>query len=103
MLAQPRRSSRRRRSIDRDVRRVLLEGGPTLAAAFLAAGCVDEVVVHLAPKLLGAAPCVGDLGISTIADALSLSIVDVVDPLGGDVQDRRPDPAHWADQPHGGS
>ena len=63
---------------DRDVRRVLLEGGPTLAAAFLRAGLVDEVVVHLAPTLLGAGPSlVGDLGITTIADALSLAIVDV--------------------------
>jgi diaminohydroxyphosphoribosylaminopyrimidine deaminase/5-amino-6-(5-phosphoribosylamino)uracil reductase len=71
---------------DRDVRRVLLEGGPTLAAAFLRAGLVDEAVVHLAPKFLGAGPSlVGDLGISTIADALSLSIVEVT-PLGGDVQ-----------------
>ena len=81
---------------DRDVRRVLLEGGPTLAAAFLRAGLVDEAVVHLAPKLLGAGPSlVGDLGISTIGDALSLSIVDVT-PLGGDVQTPpAPDPAHW--------
>ena len=41
---------------DRDVRRVLLEGGPTLAAAFLRDGLVDEVCVHLAPTLLGAGP-----------------------------------------------
>jgi len=73
---------------DRDVRRVLLEGGPTLAAAFLRAGLVDEAVVHLAPTLLGAGPSlVGDLGISSIGDALSLSVIDVT-PLGGDVQIR---------------
>ena len=73
---------------DRDVRRVLLEGGPTLAAAFLRAGLVDEAVVHLAPSLFGAGPSlVGDLGISTIADALALSVIDVT-PLGGDVQIR---------------
>jgi diaminohydroxyphosphoribosylaminopyrimidine deaminase/5-amino-6-(5-phosphoribosylamino)uracil reductase len=71
---------------DRDVRRALLEGGPTLAAAFLRDGLIDEVVVHLAPTLLGAGPSlVGDLGISTIARALSLAIVEVT-PLGGDVQ-----------------
>ena len=71
---------------DRDVRRVLLEGGPTLAAAFLRAGLVDEAVVHLAPTLLGdGPPLVGDLGIHTMADALSLSIVAVT-PMGGDVQ-----------------
>ena len=71
---------------DRGVRRVLLEGGPTLAAAFLRAGLVDEALVHLAPTLLGGGQAlVADLGISTLADALSLSIVEVT-PLGGDVQ-----------------
>ena len=70
---------------ERDVRRVLLEGGPTLAAAFLRAGLVDEVLLHLAPKLLGTGPSlVGDLGISTIGAALSLQLREVT-PLGGDV------------------
>ena len=72
----------------RDVRRVLLEGGPTLAAAFLRDGLVDEIVMHLAPKLLGAGPSlVGDLGIATIGRALDLDVVDVT-VLGGDVQVR---------------
>jgi diaminohydroxyphosphoribosylaminopyrimidine deaminase/5-amino-6-(5-phosphoribosylamino)uracil reductase len=72
----------------RDVRRVLLEGGPTLAAAFLSARLVDEVVVHLAPQLLGAgAALVGDLGISTMSAALHLQVVDLT-PMGGDVQVR---------------
>jgi diaminohydroxyphosphoribosylaminopyrimidine deaminase/5-amino-6-(5-phosphoribosylamino)uracil reductase len=85
---------------DRDVRRVLLEGGPTLAAAFLRAGLVDEVVIHLAPTLLGAGPSlVGDLGISTIAGALSLSIVDVT-PLGRDVQVRLRPTRHTGRQQH---
>jgi diaminohydroxyphosphoribosylaminopyrimidine deaminase / 5-amino-6-(5-phosphoribosylamino)uracil reductase len=57
---------------------VLLEGGPTLAAAFLRAGLVDEVVAYVAPMLLGAGPAaVGELGITTIADALHLQITDV--------------------------
>jgi diaminohydroxyphosphoribosylaminopyrimidine deaminase / 5-amino-6-(5-phosphoribosylamino)uracil reductase len=73
---------------DRDVRRILLEGGPTLAAAFLTEGLVDEAVVHLAPQLLGAGPgMVGDLGISTMRAALHLAITDVT-PMGGDVQVR---------------
>jgi diaminohydroxyphosphoribosylaminopyrimidine deaminase / 5-amino-6-(5-phosphoribosylamino)uracil reductase len=85
---------------DRDVRRVLLEGGPTLAAAFLRAGLVDEAVVHLAPKFLGAGPSlVGDLGISTIGDALSLSIVDVT-PLGGDVAIRLRPTRHTGGHQH---
>jgi diaminohydroxyphosphoribosylaminopyrimidine deaminase/5-amino-6-(5-phosphoribosylamino)uracil reductase len=62
----------------RGVRRLLLEGGPTLAAEFLRAGLVDEAVVHLAPKLLGAGPAlVGDLGIASIGDALQLTVLDV--------------------------
>jgi len=89
----------------RDVRRVLLEGGPTLAAAFLRDGLVDEVLVHLALTLLGAGPSlVGDLGISTMADALSLQIVDLV-PLGGDVQIRVRPTRHTGGNQHadGGS
>lgn len=62
----------------RDRQHVFLEGGPTLAAAFLDAGLVDEVVVYVAPLLLGAgAAAVGDLGISTMADALRLEVTDV--------------------------
>lgn len=57
---------------------VFLEGGPQLAAAFLRAGLVDEAVVYVAPKLLGAGVnAVADLGIGTIADALDLTITDV--------------------------
>jgi len=59
-------------------RHVFLEGGPTLAAAFLEAGLVDEVVVYVAPLLLGAGTsAVGDLGVSTIGDARTLTITDV--------------------------
>jgi diaminohydroxyphosphoribosylaminopyrimidine deaminase/5-amino-6-(5-phosphoribosylamino)uracil reductase len=90
---------------DRDVRRVLLEGGPTLAAAFLRQGLVDEAVVHLAPTFLGDGPSlVGGLGISTISDALSLSIVDVT-LLGGDVQVRLRPTRHTGGHDHvdGGS
>jgi len=62
----------------RDRHHVLLEGGPTLAAAFLRAGLVDEVVVYLAPILLGAGlSAVGDLGITAIDHALHLPVTDV--------------------------
>jgi diaminohydroxyphosphoribosylaminopyrimidine deaminase/5-amino-6-(5-phosphoribosylamino)uracil reductase len=76
----------------RDVRRLMLEGGPTLAAAFLREGLVDEAVLHLAPRLLGAgAPLVGDLGISAISAALSFAVTDVIQ-RGQDVEIRlRPD------------
>jgi diaminohydroxyphosphoribosylaminopyrimidine deaminase/5-amino-6-(5-phosphoribosylamino)uracil reductase len=64
---------------DCGIRHVLLEGGPTLAAGFLRAGLVDELIVHLAPTLLGAGrPGVAELGITTLADRLDLDLVDVV-------------------------
>jgi diaminohydroxyphosphoribosylaminopyrimidine deaminase / 5-amino-6-(5-phosphoribosylamino)uracil reductase len=71
---------------DRGVRHVLLEGGPTLAGAFVEAECIDEVVAYVAPKLLGAGPAaLGDAGISTIADALDLELEEVIR-LGPDVR-----------------
>lgn len=61
----------------RGVRQVLVEGGATLAAAFLAEGLVDELIVHLAPTFLGAGtPAVADLGITTLADRLDLDLVE---------------------------
>jgi diaminohydroxyphosphoribosylaminopyrimidine deaminase/5-amino-6-(5-phosphoribosylamino)uracil reductase len=70
----------------RGVRGALLEGGPTLAGAFLAAGLVDEVVGYIAPKLLGAgAAALGDLGVTAIGDAMELELTDVTR-LGPDVR-----------------
>jgi diaminohydroxyphosphoribosylaminopyrimidine deaminase/5-amino-6-(5-phosphoribosylamino)uracil reductase len=71
---------------DRGVRHVLLEGGPTLAGAFVEARCVDEVVAYLAPTLLGAGPAaLGDAGIGTLADAVLLEVESVVR-LGADIK-----------------
>lgn len=62
---------------EHDRHHVFLEGGPTLAAAFLTAGLVDEVVAYVAPLLLGGGTsAVGDLGIASIDRALRLEIVD---------------------------
>ncbi|MBB6629453.1 bifunctional diaminohydroxyphosphoribosylaminopyrimidine deaminase/5-amino-6-(5-phosphoribosylamino)uracil reductase RibD [Nocardioides sp. KIGAM211] len=62
----------------RDRQHVFLEGGPTLAAAFLAAGLVDEIVVYVAPALLGAGlPAVADLGITTITQAFRPTVTDI--------------------------
>ncbi|MGW2331476.1 bifunctional diaminohydroxyphosphoribosylaminopyrimidine deaminase/5-amino-6-(5-phosphoribosylamino)uracil reductase RibD [Streptomyces sp. NPDC001700] len=71
---------------DRGIRSVLLEGGPTLAGAFLGAGAVDKVVGYLAPVLLGAGPAaLADAGITTIAQALRLDTADVTR-LGPDLR-----------------
>src|SRR6478752_8504747 len=71
-----------------DRQHVFLEGGPTLARAFLAAGLVDEVVAYVAPMLLGAgSSAVADLGITTIADAVHLHVTDVHVLQGHDGED----------------
>ena len=62
----------------RDLQHVFLEGGPTLAAAFLREGLVDEVVAYVSPMLLGdGAHAVGDLGVATISGARHLDVIDV--------------------------
>ncbi|MFB7559303.1 bifunctional diaminohydroxyphosphoribosylaminopyrimidine deaminase/5-amino-6-(5-phosphoribosylamino)uracil reductase RibD [Streptomyces brevispora] len=63
----------------RGIRSVLLEGGPTLAGAFVAAGAVDRIVGYIAPVLLGAGPAaLADAGISTITQALRLHVTETV-------------------------
>jgi diaminohydroxyphosphoribosylaminopyrimidine deaminase/5-amino-6-(5-phosphoribosylamino)uracil reductase len=63
---------------DRGRHHVFIEGGPRLAAAFLSAGLVDEIVAYLAPVLLGAGPAaVADFGITTIAQALRPRVTDL--------------------------
>ena len=52
------------RAVPRGIRAALLEGGPRLAGAFLAAGLVDRVVGYVAPKVLGAGPAaLADAGV----------------------------------------
>ena len=69
----------------RGVRHVLVEGGPTLAAAFCRASLVDEVHAYVAPVLLGAGrSAVDDLGLTTISQALRLETREV-HRLGPDV------------------
>jgi diaminohydroxyphosphoribosylaminopyrimidine deaminase/5-amino-6-(5-phosphoribosylamino)uracil reductase len=70
------------------IHHVWLEGGPTVAAAFLGAGLVDEVVAYLAPALLGAgAATLGDLGIRTVDQALRLTPHEVTT-IGPDIRVR---------------
>ncbi|RZU48936.1 diaminohydroxyphosphoribosylaminopyrimidine deaminase/5-amino-6-(5-phosphoribosylamino)uracil reductase [Krasilnikovia cinnamomea] len=70
----------------RGVRAVLLEGGPTLAGAFLSAGLVDRVIGYVAPKLLGAGlSALVDAGVATIAEAIDLELTEVVQ-VGSDLR-----------------
>lgn len=69
-----------------EVQHVLLEGGPTLAAAFVRAGVVDAVRWYAAPALLGAGrSALDDAGMESVAQALRLDVVDVAR-VGDDVR-----------------
>jgi diaminohydroxyphosphoribosylaminopyrimidine deaminase/5-amino-6-(5-phosphoribosylamino)uracil reductase len=69
----------------RGIRSLFVEGGPTLASAFLSAGLVDELLVYLAPTLLGGPRlAVGDVGVGTIADARRFEFAETVR-LGDDL------------------
>jgi diaminohydroxyphosphoribosylaminopyrimidine deaminase/5-amino-6-(5-phosphoribosylamino)uracil reductase len=69
----------------REVNELLLECGPTLAGSFIARQLVDELVLYVAPKLLGcdAAPLLGiKLGVQALPD---FEFRDVL-PIGEDVR-----------------
>lgn len=69
----------------RGIRSLFIEGGPTLASAFLAAGLVDELLVYLAPTLLGGPGlAVADVGVGTIDDARRFEFA-AVERLGDDL------------------
>ncbi|MFE4198127.1 bifunctional diaminohydroxyphosphoribosylaminopyrimidine deaminase/5-amino-6-(5-phosphoribosylamino)uracil reductase RibD [Paenarthrobacter sp. NPDC056912] len=58
------------RLFDEGVRHVMVEGGSSILSTFLAADLVDELIVYLAPTLLGSGtPALNDLGITTLAEA----------------------------------
>lgn len=70
---------------ERDVRRVFVEGGPTLASAFIAAGLADEYLVYLAPVIIGGPKtAITEVGIGTMTDLDRLRIT-AVEQLGDDI------------------
>ena len=74
---------------DLGIQRVFVEGGPTVAASFLRAGLVDEVLAYVAPVLIGSGPdgdrpAVTDIGVTTLADAHRLELT-ALERLGDDV------------------
>jgi diaminohydroxyphosphoribosylaminopyrimidine deaminase/5-amino-6-(5-phosphoribosylamino)uracil reductase len=72
----------------RDVQGVLVEGGATLAWSFVRDRLIDDVVVYVAPKLVGGAGAPGLLagdGFAPIAEALDLTFGPVAT-LGDDLR-----------------
>ncbi|MBA8817476.1 diaminohydroxyphosphoribosylaminopyrimidine deaminase/5-amino-6-(5-phosphoribosylamino)uracil reductase [Microbacterium halimionae] len=69
----------------RGVHRVFVEGGPTLASAFLQSELVDEVLVYIAPVLIGGDRlALTDIGVDTISAAQHLRILHT-EQLGADL------------------
>ena len=59
---------------------LLLEGGSCLNAAFLQAGCVDEVYAFIAPKIIGGEHSkspIGGQGIELMKDAITFDKVEI--------------------------
>jgi diaminohydroxyphosphoribosylaminopyrimidine deaminase / 5-amino-6-(5-phosphoribosylamino)uracil reductase len=64
----------------RGIRHLMVEGGAKIAAAFLGAHLVDEIVIYLAPSFLGRGiATLDDLGINTLDEAQHWRW----DPVGG--------------------
>ena len=59
---------------------LLLEGGSCLNAAFLEAGCVDEVYAFIAPKIIGGEHSkspIGGKGIELMRDAITFDKIEI--------------------------
>ncbi len=70
---------------EQGIRRVFVEGGPTLASEFVAAGLVDEYSIYLAPTLLGGDRlALGEIGVGDISQARHLTITSI-EHLGDDL------------------
>ncbi|MGZ6778084.1 MAG: bifunctional diaminohydroxyphosphoribosylaminopyrimidine deaminase/5-amino-6-(5-phosphoribosylamino)uracil reductase RibD [Mycobacterium sp.] len=64
---------------------VLIEGGPTLAGAFLRAGVINRILAYVAPILLGGPiTAVDDVGVLSIAHAQRWQF-DGITPIGPDI------------------
>ncbi|MEQ8954734.1 MAG: bifunctional diaminohydroxyphosphoribosylaminopyrimidine deaminase/5-amino-6-(5-phosphoribosylamino)uracil reductase RibD, partial [Gammaproteobacteria bacterium] len=66
---------------------IMVEAGPTLSAAFLEADLIDEMIVYIAPKLLGsdARALMALSGLASLDDAYELEFCDVTR-IGNDLK-----------------
>jgi diaminohydroxyphosphoribosylaminopyrimidine deaminase/5-amino-6-(5-phosphoribosylamino)uracil reductase len=72
----------------RGVTQLLVEGGPTVLTSFLKENLADEIIVYIAPKILGSKSSVGITGpMAALSQAVGLYNVEI-DRLGDDVRFR---------------
>ncbi|MGL4340256.1 MAG: bifunctional diaminohydroxyphosphoribosylaminopyrimidine deaminase/5-amino-6-(5-phosphoribosylamino)uracil reductase RibD [Rhodoglobus sp.] len=70
---------------EQGIRRVFVEGGPTLTSAFIEAGLVDDYLIYLAPSLLGGDRlAVGNIGVTALSEARQLRVTSI-ESLGNDL------------------
>jgi diaminohydroxyphosphoribosylaminopyrimidine deaminase/5-amino-6-(5-phosphoribosylamino)uracil reductase len=78
-----------------DVNEVHVEAGPGLAGALLRADCVDELLVYMAPLLLGQGRPMAELSeLQSLEQARRFSFFDTA-PVGNDVRLRARHPGRW--------
>lgn len=71
---------------NRDVTQLLVEGGPSMLASFLKEDLADEIVVYIAPKILGSRGSAGVTGpMAALSEAVDLQNVDIKN-FGDDVR-----------------
>ncbi len=70
------------------VNQVLIESGPGLGSALMAAGVIDEILIYQAPVLLGEGKnWLENIGVTTIADARKLTLIST-ETIGSDIKSR---------------
>lgn len=82
---------------DNDMNEVHVEAGEGMNGALVAAGCVDEIIMYMAPVLMGDGKGVARMsGITRLEDAARFEFIDAIR-LGADLRVRARHAAHWAD------
>ncbi|WP_345801816.1 bifunctional diaminohydroxyphosphoribosylaminopyrimidine deaminase/5-amino-6-(5-phosphoribosylamino)uracil reductase RibD [Microbacterium sp. AZCO] len=70
---------------ERGIQSVFVEGGPTIASAFVREGLADEVLAYVAPVLLGGDRlALGDIGVASIDEGRRLQVA-AIERLGDDL------------------
>jgi diaminohydroxyphosphoribosylaminopyrimidine deaminase/5-amino-6-(5-phosphoribosylamino)uracil reductase len=73
---------------ERGISQLLVEGGPTVLTSFLRENLADEIIVYVAPKILGSQSSVGITGpMAELSQAIGLLNVEV-DRFGDDIRFR---------------